>query len=373
MPAISLFPTRAAIGQAVMPDGTPLDVMMTPEFARALAAVYQRIGGDNGVDLADLTSLVAGIHVLDGFQDDGAARLAAILADLESLRDLMAATSDPMPAISAVLADIDVLRQQEVMAANPMPAISALLGDLDTLRQQMTLAPDITALVSSIKSGMDDLVRMTAADPNSVAMVALISSRLDDLYSHFMSTPDSGAAMAKLASQLEDLTRTVAMAPDGMARTAEIVKDLARRPYILAQVGTPTSVTGTLAATVLATVVVPANALGKNGMIRVKTIWSTTNSAYNKTSIIRFGGTDTSANVTTTTSTYKDEQTIQNRNATNSQVFIFGGAAYTGSPIGTMAKDTTVNQNIDIVGQLAVATETMTLEAYTVEVIPSPN
>lgn len=273
---LNLFPARVPIGSMVDSAGKKCDVLMTPEFSRALSSVFDRIGGTSGMDTSEILAL--------------AERALALAED-------------------AIVSDS--------FAPAPAPTLQDVAGLFDD-------------------SGLD---------------------------AHF----------AALRSALDDLQTLIMTAPDGLARLSETVKELARRPSTVAQSAIAASVTGTLVATVLATVSVPANAMGKNGMLRITTTWSVTNSANNKTIVIRFGGTDISSNAVTTVATYQEQRMIQNRNAANSQVFIFGGFAYTGSPIGTLAKDTTAAQNIDIVAQLSNVGETITLEAYTVELIPSAN
>lgn len=158
--------------------------------------------------------------------------------------------------------------------------------------------------------------------------------------------------------------------PDGMSITA-IQKELARRPSTLAQTSEPATVTGTTAAVTMATIKVPADSMGPNGMLRISTMWSVTNNQNEKTIITRFGGAQTSRNAITTVSTYQDEQRIQNR-GTGSQIFVFGGFSYTGAGIAKLSMDTTQEQKIEIVGQLASSNDSITLEAYTVELIPTP-
>src|SRR5688500_6060251 len=78
-------------------------------------------------------------------------------------------------------------------------------------------------------------------------------------------------------------------------------------PYVLAQSAVAASHTGNTTETTLATVTVPANAIGANGRLRVTSLWSHTNSANSKTLRVRFGGAAgtiyTSLTVTTTLST----------------------------------------------------------------------
>jgi hypothetical protein len=275
MGGLNLFPARVPIGTVVDSAGNNCDVLMTPEFARALSAVLQRIGGVDGLSTPEILKLA---------------------------------------------------------------------------KQALTVAQDSIVNAAFAPPPAPPVETMAVFDDSGVA-----------------------AQLGVLIGALNDLQVLVMTAPDATARLAEAIKELARRPSTLAQSAIAASVTGTLAATVLATISVPANAMGKNGMLRITTTWSVTNSANNKTIVTRFGATDISSNAVTTVSTYQEQRMIQNRNAANSQVFIFGGFAYTGSPIGTLAKDTTVAQNIDIVAQLSNVGETITLEAYTVELIPSAN
>src|SRR5712664_2587326 len=72
----------------------------------------------------------------------------------------------------------------------------------------------------------------------------------------------------------------------------------------------------------LATCTVPANAMGANGVLRIRTRWSATNNANNKIVRSRFsGGAGTTFGAITLSGWgYQQlEVTISNRNATNSQ------------------------------------------------------
>lgn len=131
--------------------------------------------------------------------------------------------------------------------------------------------------------------------------------------------------------------------------------------------------TGDTNETTLATITIPAGAMGKNGQLRITTNWSYTNSGNNKTLRIDFGGTDYRAFVVTTTDAFRDQITIANRNATNSQVggLVGTAVAYTSTTIAnvTSAVDTTAAVTLTITGQLASGGETVTLESYLVELI----
>lgn len=176
-------------------------------------------------------------------------------------------------------------------------------------------------------------------------------------------TPEFARALAGLLERVGG--------PDGIS-TAEIEKELARRPFTLAQSSSPIALTGTTTAKVLASVTIPANRIGKMGLVRISTTWSVSNSLGEKKIITRFGGDDISSNVITTVSTYQEQNSIQNRDKTDEQFFVFGGFAYTGAPLGKLTKDTTLPQIIDIVAQLSDSKDSVTLEAYTIEIIPKP-
>jgi hypothetical protein len=146
-------------------------------------------------------------------------------------------------------------------------------------------------------------------------------------------------------------------------------------PRILGSSATASPVTGTTTETQLASITIPANAMGANGCIRVTTTWSYPNSANSKTFRIRFGGSGGPAflgNVVTTTQSSHQMTDICNNNATNvqkgaTQTNSFGAS---GSTLGAGSVDTTAATTLYISGQLANSTETLTLERYLVELIP---
>ena len=126
---------------------------------------------------------------------------------------------------------------------------------------------------------------------------------------------------------------------------------------------------------ILATITVPAGAMGLNGILRIYTLFTYTNSGNNKTTRVRFGGiggTVYGSDVFTTTATFSDMRIIQNRGAANSQVGMKASAGvFTSSTAAviTSAIDTSAATTVVITAQKASAGETMTLEAYMVELI----
>lgn len=141
---------------------------------------------------------------------------------------------------------------------------------------------------------------------------------------------------------------------------------------VLAQSAVAVAHTGDTNETTLATITVPAGAMGANGSATVEALFSYTNSANAKTLRIRFGGTQMVSIAATTTVSTRLQIRIHNRNATNSQVsvgFSPGFGSSTG-PVITAAIDTTAAVNITITGQLASAGETITLESHAAEIRP---
>ncbi|MFM0326070.1 hypothetical protein [Caballeronia glebae] len=143
-------------------------------------------------------------------------------------------------------------------------------------------------------------------------------------------------------------------------------------PLVLAQRGTPSSVTGTTTETVLATIAIPAGAIGTYGSMRVTTLWSYSNSANLKTLKVLFGGAVLMSQTPTTTSGTHDMRLMRNRGVANSQVSGASGATTFGTTAGGVtatAVDTSAAQNLEIRGTLANAGETITLESYAVEIL----
>ena len=145
--------------------------------------------------------------------------------------------------------------------------------------------------------------------------------------------------------------------------------------YQLASSSSPASVTGTYAETALATVTIPANAMGPNGMIRVSALWSCTNNANAKEFIVRFGGAAGTKYLDVIMSGYPGfidiDRIIANRNAANSQV---GKAANSSTGIAgaaavTSSVDTTAATTLILAAANANLSDTTTLESYTVEIM----
>ena len=145
-------------------------------------------------------------------------------------------------------------------------------------------------------------------------------------------------------------------------------------PGVVAQsAATGMSVTGTTSETTLASIVIPAGLLGVNGVLRITSLWTYTNSVNNKTLKVNFGGTTWFNQAQTTTASAQSMTIIRNRGVVNSQVgyAISAGSAFGSTSVAnpTAAIDTTASQTITITGTLANTGETITLESYIVELL----
>lgn len=152
-----------------------------------------------------------------------------------------------------------------------------------------------------------------------------------------------------------------------------------KAPVLLASSSaTGMAVTGTTTETALATVTIPAGAMGLNGGVEIRTSWTYTNSANNKTIRHRFGGISGTvyfATTATTSATAVITTRIRNRGAANSQIGAgpsTGFGPYTGGSGAhvTSAVDTSAAVDISITGELANTGETITLNSYEVWLLP---
>lgn len=147
-----------------------------------------------------------------------------------------------------------------------------------------------------------------------------------------------------------------------------------KQAFILAKSAVPMSVTGTVAETTLATIQLPGGRLGDNGQLRIHTLWSVTNNANNKQLRTRLAGAQLTSLGVTAVLSVNHEQLVANRGGPVAQVTVFNAANPYGSStsaVQTFAIDTSVDQIITLTGQLANTGDTITLEAYLVEIFPT--
>jgi hypothetical protein len=143
---------------------------------------------------------------------------------------------------------------------------------------------------------------------------------------------------------------------------------------LLAASAVPVSVTGTVNETTLATVTIPAGAMGLNGGLQIRTLWTVTNNANAKTLRVKFGSM-LALQLQAAGATGAQALTcIRNRNSASSQVGFAPGSNGLGTTVlstpslGT--ENSATNVTLDITAQLGVGTDTATLESYEVWLLP---
>jgi len=134
----------------------------------------------------------------------------------------------------------------------------------------------------------------------------------------------------------------------------------------------PVSLTGSTSAVTLATITIPAGLLGANGKLKIYPLWATTNNANAKTLRLNIGGSVFSTMASQSVPNNSGLLIIRNINSESAQKCSSGLVAGIGASFGSIAAttvDTTAATTITITGQLAVGTDSMTLEDLFVEVI----
>ena len=128
---------------------------------------------------------------------------------------------------------------------------------------------------------------------------------------------------------------------------------------------------------ILATITIPAGALGANGGVRIKSAWTLTSSGNNKTVRARLGGISGTVFQSVTYTTVANaitESAFHNRNSASTQMFFHlstraTDAIYNLYGYSTMAQNTANALDIVLTAQKASGGETMTLEYYTVDML----
>jgi hypothetical protein len=140
---------------------------------------------------------------------------------------------------------------------------------------------------------------------------------------------------------------------------------------ILAQSAVPASVTGTTTPTVLATIAVPA--LSVNSVLRITTQYSFSGSAGNRSVVVQLNGVQARQFLASSSILSAETVTnIRNRNSVSSQTVFGTGQAGSGtdtSASASLAVNTGISSTLTLLGNPVVSTDTVTLEAYTVEIL----
>jgi hypothetical protein len=148
-------------------------------------------------------------------------------------------------------------------------------------------------------------------------------------------------------------------------------------PIILGVSGAASSAGANTTENTLATVTIPGGLMGANGILRVTTLWTMTNSANNKTITVKLGGTAGTAYCNlvlgTGIASARYQHQIQNANSQASQVgFVSANTVGFGTAAGanvTSSIDTSATTTLVITGTKASSGEVLTLQSYLVELL----
>ncbi len=142
-------------------------------------------------------------------------------------------------------------------------------------------------------------------------------------------------------------------------------------PIKIFSLSVPVSTSSTSGVT-LATIIIPAGLLGANGKLKIYPLWATTNNANVKTLRAIFSGSTCTTMTSQSVPNNSGLVIIRNTNSESAQKTSSGLVAGIGSSFGSIASttiDTTAATTLVITGQLAVGTDTLTLEDLFVEVV----
>ena len=142
-------------------------------------------------------------------------------------------------------------------------------------------------------------------------------------------------------------------------------------PIKIFSLSVPVSTSSTSVVT-LATITIPAGLLGANGKLKIYPLWATTNNANVKTLRLNIGGMLCSTMTSQSIPNNSGLLIIRNINSESSQKCSSGLVAGIGASFGSIASptvDTSAATTITITGQLAVGTDTLTLEDLFIEVV----
>ena len=155
------------------------------------------------------------------------------------------------------------------------------------------------------------------------------------------------------------------------AYQATMTQPLALDPTKLtAAVGSNSAYTGVTTAVQMAAAVVPAGIMGTQGAVRMTGYWAHNSTAGAKVGGILFGGSTVLTSSQTTTLGINLEKTVHNRAADKQiiRVAVDNQIAQSVAPT-LLSIDTTADVTASLTGSIAVATDTMVLESFLIELL----
>lgn len=149
----------------------------------------------------------------------------------------------------------------------------------------------------------------------------------------------------------------------------------AAQVIVLAQTSVAATVTGTLSETVLGSVTIPGGMMDKDARVRIRSIWSMTNNLNNKTIKAKWGATLDALvhTVASVAGVFSDTQVVA-RNSLLLQSMYSQSVTIPGtSPVlvdwNNAGLDMRADQVLTFRGTLANIADSLTLEAFTVELL----
>lgn len=155
------------------------------------------------------------------------------------------------------------------------------------------------------------------------------------------------------------------------AYQATMTQPLALDPTKLtAAVGSNSAYTGVTTAVQMAAAVVPAGIMGTQGAVRMTGYWAHNSTAGAKVGGILFGGSTVLTSSQTTTLGINLQKTVHNRAADKQiiRVAVDNQIAQSVAPT-LLSIDTTADVTASLTGSIAVATDTMVLESFLIELL----
>jgi hypothetical protein len=131
----------------------------------------------------------------------------------------------------------------------------------------------------------------------------------------------------------------------------------------------PGAFTGTTGAVTGPTIQLPQNTMGPQSSLRFQAITSTNNSAGAKVASLLFGATTVSTFSATTSTGQRQDAFLSNQGTFKDQIVVTNDTDGT-ETLTRATNDTTTDLAIAATLNLAVATDTLTLEAFVVELLP---
>lgn len=227
-------------------------------------------------------------------------------------------------------------------------------------------------LTSAVKDGVDAYVEAYVYENDFIKTSS--GSPTHGIYNTGVAAPATGGEVL-LYQWGNTFTGTIPNRLSGPA-AAEIRDQPSTGWRMLAQSSVAASHTGNTTETVLATITVPANRMGKNGRLKITAHWSYSNNANNKITRVRFDGLQMVAATNTTTAQQRTQIEICNRNSLSAQIVSIPGLAAgfgtTATAVLTQTVDTSADRNITLTAQLADGADSVTLESYSVEIYFAP-